>query len=117
MLDNIDKLSDELRDPDSAVPQQPDYIKGVYRSTKPEYAIIVGICTHLGCSPQFVPEVKPQEFDENWVGGFFCPCHGSRFDLAGRVYKGVPAPKNLEIPPYRYVDDQTVIIGEDEVQG
>ncbi len=117
MLDNIDKLTDLLRDPDSSVPQQPEYIKGVYRSTKPEYAIIVGICTHLGCSPQFVPEVKPQEFDENWVGGFFCSCHGSRFDLAGRVFKGVPAPKNLEIPPYRYVDDQTVVIGEDEVQG
>lgn len=117
MLENIEKLSDLLRDPESTAPQQPEYIKGVYRSTKPEYAIIVGICTHLGCSPQFVPEVKPQEFDENWVGGFFCPCHGSRFDLAGRVFKGVPAPKNLEIPPYRYVDDQTVVIGEDEVQG
>jgi ubiquinol-cytochrome c reductase iron-sulfur subunit len=116
MLDNIEKLGEDLRDPESKEPQQPDYIKGVYRSTKPEFAIIVGICTHLGCSPQFVPEVKPQEFDENWVGGFFCPCHGSRFDLAGRVFKGVPAPKNLEIPPYRYLDDQTVVIGEDEVQ-
>jgi ubiquinol-cytochrome c reductase iron-sulfur subunit len=116
MLDNINKLTDSLRDPDSVEPQQPEYVKGVYRSIKPEYAIIVGICTHLGCSPQFVPEVKPQEFDENWVGGFFCPCHGSRFDLAGRVFKGVPAPTNLEIPPYRYVDDQTVVIGEDEVQ-
>ena len=117
MLDNIEKLGDELRDPNSLEPQQPEYVTGVFRSTRPEYAIIVGICTHLGCSPQFVPEVKPQEFDETWMGGFFCPCHGSRFDLAGRVYKGVPAPKNLEIPPYRYVDDQTVIIGEDEVQG
>ena len=116
MLDNIEKLDDELRDPLSKEPQQPDYVEGIFRSTKPEYAIIVGICTHLGCSPQFVPEVKPQEFDENWVGGFFCPCHGSRFDLAGRVFKGVPAPKNLEIPPYRYLDDQTVVIGEDEVQ-
>ena len=117
MLDNIDKLSDELRDPDSVVPQQPEYITGVYRSAKPEYAIIVGICTHLGCSPQFVPEVKPQEFDQDWVGGFFCACHGSRFDLAGRVFKGVPAPKNLVVPPHRYIDDQTVVIGEDEVQG
>lgn len=116
MLDNIEKLDDDLRDPQSSEPQQPEYIKGVFRATKPEYAIIVGICTHLGCSPQFVPEVKPQEFDENWVGGFFCPCHGSRFDLAGRVFKGVPAPKNLEIPPYRYLDDETVVIGEDEVQ-
>lgn len=117
MLDNIDKLSDELRDPDSVVPQQPEYITGVYRSAKPEYAIVVGICTHLGCSPQFVPEVKPQEFDQDWVGGFFCACHGSRFDLAGRVFKGVPAPKNLVVPPHRYIDDQTVVIGEDEVQG
>lgn len=116
MLDNIEKLGDDLRDPESKDPQQPEYIKGVFRSSKPEFAIIVGICTHLGCSPQFIPEVKPQEFDENWVGGFFCPCHGSRFDLAGRVFKGVPAPKNLEIPPYRYLDDQTVVIGEDEVQ-
>lgn len=117
MLDNIEKLSDVLRDPDSLVPQQPEYVKGIFRSIKPEFAIIVGICTHLGCSPQFVPEVKPQEFDENWVGGFFCPCHGSRFDLAGRVFDGVPAPTNLQVPPYRYIDDQTVIIGEDEVQG
>jgi len=114
MLDNIEKLNDELRDPNSEVPQQPDYIKGVFRSSRPEYAVILGICTHLGCSPQFVPEVEPQAFDENWLGGFFCPCHGSRFDLAGRVYKGVPAPKNLEIPPYKYVDDVTIIVGVDE---
>jgi ubiquinol-cytochrome c reductase iron-sulfur subunit len=116
MLDNIEKLKDELRDPESKVPQQPEYIKGVFRSSRPEYAIIVGICTHLGCSPQFIPEVKPQEFDQNWVGGFFCPCHGSRFDLAGRVFKGVPAPKNLEIPPYKYLDDATIVVGVHEEQ-
>ena len=86
----------------------------MFRATRPEYAIIVGICTHLGCSPQFVPEVEPQEYDENWLGGFFCPCHGSRFDLAGRVFKGVPAPKNLEIPPYKYLDDETIVVGVDE---
>ncbi|MFT7373121.1 MAG: ubiquinol-cytochrome c reductase iron-sulfur subunit [Oleiphilaceae bacterium] len=114
MLDSIASLTDQLRDPDSVVPQQPEYIKGIYRSARPEYAIIVGICTHLGCSPQFVPEVKPQEFDENWLGGFYCPCHGSRFDLAGRVFNGVPAPKNLEIPPHKYIDDSTIIIGVDE---
>jgi len=114
MLDNIATLTEELRDPDSAAPQQPEYVKGVYRSSRSEYAILVGICTHLGCSPQFVPEVKPQEFDANWVGGFYCPCHGSRFDLAGRVFKGVPAPKNLEVPPHKYIDDSTVIIGVDE---
>ena len=116
MLDNIETLNEKVRDPESQEPQQPEYIKGVFRSSRPEFAIIVGICTHLGCSPQFVPEVKPQEFDAEWVGGFFCPCHGSRFDLAGRVYKGVPAPKNLEIPPYKYLDDETVIIGVDEEQ-
>ena len=114
MLDNIATLTDKLRDPESVVPQQPEYIKGIYRSSRPEFAIIVGICTHLGCSPQFVPEVKPQEFDADWVGGFYCPCHGSRFDLAGRVFNGVPAPKNLEIPPHKYIDDSTVIIGVDE---
>ena len=114
MLDNIKGLEDKVSDPESAVPQQPEYIKGIYRSSRPEFAIIVGICTHLGCSPQFVPEVKPQEFDPEWVGGFFCPCHGSRFDLAGRVYKGMPAPKNLEVPPHKYIDDATVIIGVDE---
>ena len=114
MLDNIATLNDRLRAPESVAPQQPEYIKGIYRSSRPEYAVIVGICTHLGCSPQFVPEVKPQEFDADWVGGFYCPCHGSRFDLAGRVFDGVPAPKNLEIPPHKYIDDSTVIIGVDE---
>ena len=114
MLKNIETLNDKLRDPESTDEQQPNYIKGIYRSSKPEYAIIVGICTHLGCSPKFVPEVKPQEFDDSWVGGFFCPCHGSTFDLSGRVFKGVPAPKNLEIPPHKYIDDTTVIIGVDE---
>jgi len=114
MLDNIATLNDQLRDPDSLAPQQPEYIKGIYRSSREEYAIIVGICTHLGCSPQYVPEVKPQEFDANWVGGFYCPCHGSRFDLAGRVFQGVPAPKNLQVPPHKYIDDLTVIIGVDE---
>jgi ubiquinol-cytochrome c reductase iron-sulfur subunit len=114
MLDNIEKLNGEMRDPESIEPQQPDYVKGIYRSSRPEFAVIVGICTHLGCSPQFVPEVEPQPFDENWLGGFFCPCHGSRFDLAGRVFSGVPAPKNLEVPPYKYLDDETIIIGVDE---
>jgi len=115
MLDNIEKLttSDRLKDPESKVPQQPSYIKGVFRSTKPEYAIIVGICTHLGCSPKFFPKVEPQDFDEQWVGGFYCPCHGSRFDLSGRVFKGVPAPTNLVIPPYKYLSDVTVVIGVD----
>lgn len=114
MLDNIEKIGDRMRDPDSAEPQQPAYVKGVFRATRPEIAVIVGICTHLGCSPQFVPDMTPQEFDAEWVGGFFCPCHGSKFDLAGRVYQGVPAPKNLEVPPYKYIDDNNIIIGVDE---
>lgn len=114
MLDNIEKIGDRLRDPNSTEPQQPLYVKGVFRATRPEIAVIVGICTHLGCSPQFVPDMVPQEFDADWVGGFFCPCHGSKFDLAGRVYQGVPAPKNLEVPPYKYIDDNNIIIGVDE---
>ena len=114
MLDNIEKIGDRMRDPGSAEPQQPAYVKGVFRATRPEIAVIVGICTHLGCSPQFVPDMTPQEFDAEWVGGFFCPCHGSKFDLAGRVYQGVPAPKNLEVPPYKYIDDNNIIIGVDE---
>jgi len=114
MLENIKSLDSALKDPESNESKQPEYVTGVYRSSRPEYAIIVGICTHLGCSPKFVPEVKPQEFDANWVGGFFCPCHGSTFDLAGRVFKGVPASSNLEVPPHKYVDDTTIIIGIDE---
>lgn len=114
MLDNLEKIGDRLSDPDSQVPQQPEYVKGVYRSSRPEIAVIVGICTHLGCSPQFVPDMTPQEFDADWVGGFFCPCHGSRFDLAGRVFAGVPAPTNLVVPPYKYIDDDNIIIGVDE---
>lgn len=114
MLDNIERIGDRMRDPESAEPQQPTYIKGVFRASRPEIAVIVGICTHLGCSPKFVPDMGVQEFDADWVGGFFCPCHGSKFDLAGRVYKGVPAPTNLEVPPYKYVDDNNIIIGVDE---
>ena len=114
MLENGEKLGGELRDPNSVEPQQPEYVTGVFRSTRPEYAIIVGICTHLGCSPQFVPEVEPQEYDQNWLGGFFCPCHGSKFDMAGRVFSGVPAGANLQVPPHYFVDDNTILVGEDQ---
>lgn len=114
MMDNLESLADKLADPESVVPQQPEYVKGIYRATRPEFVVIVGICTHLGCSPQFIPEMTPQDFDEEWVGGFFCPCHGSKFDLSGRVYKNVPAPTNLEVPPYKYLDDNTIIVGVDE---
>jgi ubiquinol-cytochrome c reductase iron-sulfur subunit len=114
MLDSLEKNGDRLRDPEAVEAQQPHYISGIYRSSRPEIAVIIGICTHLGCSPQFVPDMAPQEFDADWVGGFFCPCHGSRFDLAGRVYKGVPAPLNLVVPPYRYLDEDNIVIGVDE---
>jgi ubiquinol-cytochrome c reductase iron-sulfur subunit len=111
----LETISDDLKDPDNTDEgQQPAYAKNVQRSRKPEIAVIEGVCTHLGCAPKYVPEVEPQPFQENWVGGFFCPCHGSRFDLAGRVFKGSPAGKNLNIPPYSYVDENTLIIGVDE---
>ena len=106
-----------LKDPDSAViDQQPEYAKNEYRSIKPDVLVLIGSCTHLGCSPKFHPEMQPVAWDENWKGGFFCPCHNSRFDMAGRVYEGSPAPTNLVVPPYRFVDDSTIVIGEDPEQ-
>jgi len=111
----LETNSDDLKDPENTDEgQQPSYAKNTQRSLKPEIAVIEGVCTHLGCAPKYFPEVEPQPFQENWIGGFFCPCHGSRFDLAGRVYKGSPAGKNLKVPPYSYVDENTVIIGVDE---
>lgn len=104
--------SDEVvSDPTSERPQQPDYAKNEYRSIKDEYLIVLGVCTHLGCAPKYDPE--PGSVTPDWRGGFFCPCHGSKFDLAGRVYKGVPAPSNLEVPPHQYLTDTVIIIGED----
>ncbi|OED49682.1 ubiquinol-cytochrome c reductase iron-sulfur subunit [Endozoicomonas sp. (ex Bugula neritina AB1)] len=114
MLDELPSLDDRLRDPGSDKSIQPDYAKNEARSRKPEYLVLVGLCTHLGCSPKFLPEVKPMEFDANWKGGYHCPCHGSKFDLAGRVYKGVPAPTNLVVPPYSFESDTVVVIGKDE---
>jgi len=111
MLDHLDKINSQLRDPNSLVDQQPTYAKNKFRSIKPEYLVLVGICTHLGCSPKYKPYEK--ELGPEWPGGFYCPCHGSTFDLAGRVYKSVPAPINLEVPPYRFVSEQVIIIGED----
>jgi ubiquinol-cytochrome c reductase iron-sulfur subunit len=112
-LSDLESLSDRLADPASDVPQQPEYAKNPHRSRKPEFLVAVGICTHLGCSPTYRPEVAPADLGPNWKGGFFCPCHGSRFDLAGRVYAGVPAPTNLEVPPYQYLSDSTILIGSD----
>ncbi len=112
VLATLTTLDNKLSDPQSNQSSQPDSSKNPVRSMKPEIFVAVGLCTHLGCSPTFRPEVAPHDLGVEWQGGFFCPCHGSWFDLAGRVYKGVPAPTNLEVPPYRYVTDTQIIIGE-----
>ena len=114
MLQTLKDVEPKLRDPNSDEAQQPQYAHNEYRSIKPEFLVLVGICTHLGCSPTFRPDIAPEDLGPNWEGGFFCACHGSRFDLAGRVYRGVPAPKNLEVPPYRYAADDKIVIGESD---
>jgi ubiquinol-cytochrome c reductase iron-sulfur subunit len=114
MIESVHESDDRVADPDSRLPMQPVYAKNELRSIKPEYLILVGICTHLGCSPS--QKLEPGDasgMGAAWLGGFFCPCHGSRFDLAGRVYKGAPAPANLEVPPYTYLSETRVLIGED----
>ena len=114
-LDALPKTIDKLRDPNSLiVSQTPEFARNEYRSIKPEFLVLLGICTHLGCAPTYRPEVGPPDLGPDWFGGFFCPCHGSRFDLSGRVYKGVPAPTNLEVPPYRYLSETRMMIGEME---
>jgi ubiquinol-cytochrome c reductase iron-sulfur subunit len=110
-LDLLPEVDGELRDPQSQESEQPQFARNEARALRDEYLVVNMHCTHLGCVPQLVPEVGPQPFDENWKGGFFCPCHKSKFDMAGRVYKGVPAPANLRIPPYSYLDDSTLLIG------
>jgi len=114
MVNDLASLDDKMRDPDSKEDQQPEYARNRHRSLKAENLVLVGICTHLGCSPTFVPEAVPQPYEQDWKGGFFCPCHGSTFDLAGRVYAGFPAPLNLEVPPYKYISETLVLIGDDE---
>jgi ubiquinol-cytochrome c reductase iron-sulfur subunit len=106
------KLLGELADPQSSERQQPAYANNWHRSIKPEYGVLVGICTHLGCIPKFDPLSNETEPAANWLGGYFCPCHGSKYDLAGRVFRDVPAPYNLPVPPYRFVSDTTIRIGE-----
>ena len=114
VLQALPTLNANLRDPKSEnVEQQPDYIKGVTRSLKPEISVLVGLCTHLGCSPEMAAEIKPEPYDPNWKGGYFCPCHKSRFDMAGRVFQGVPAPTNLVVPPHYYENDTTIVVGLD----
>ena len=114
MLESLKANTDRVADPKSEKPQQPSYATNEERSINPEIAVLVGICTHLGCSPQFRPEVGASDLGDNWLGGYFCPCHGSSFDLAGRVYKSVPAPTNLVVPPHSYESDNVLIIGVDE---
>jgi ubiquinol-cytochrome c reductase iron-sulfur subunit len=114
MLASLDKTDDLVSDPESEKPMQPDYAENKHRSIKPEYLVTVGICTHLGCSPSEKFKVGVESgMGDDWPGGFLCPCHGSKFDLAGRVYKSMPAPDNLEIPPYKFLADTKLVIGDD----
>ncbi|WP_372393590.1 ubiquinol-cytochrome c reductase iron-sulfur subunit [Xanthomonas sp. NCPPB 3582] len=116
MLDALPTLDDRLKDPKSEnKDQQPDYVlkNPEYRSIKSDISVLVGLCTHLGCSPEMVAEIRPEPYDPQWKGGYFCPCHKSRFDMSGRVFDGVPAPINLLVPPHHYVDDNTLVIGVD----
>jgi ubiquinol-cytochrome c reductase iron-sulfur subunit len=119
MLSALDEVEAKLRDPSSdALDMQPAFARNSNRSLKPEVLVLVGICTHLGCSPTFRPELAPADLGADWKGGFYCPCHGSLFDISGRVYKNVPANNNLEVPPYKYLSDNVLLIGElDEEQG
>ncbi len=114
ILQALPTLDGLLRDPKSTnIEQQPAYIKGDLRSFKPEISVLVGLCTHLGCSPEMKAEIRPEPFDAKWKGGYFCPCHKSKFDMAGRVYQGVPAPTNLLVPPHYFENDTTIVIGLD----
>ncbi|GMG86618.1 ubiquinol-cytochrome c reductase iron-sulfur subunit [Biformimicrobium ophioploci] len=114
-LDNLAAIEGNLRDPSSEESKQPEYVDPKTRSIKGETLVLLGLCTHLGCAPMYRPEVGAADLGgDEWMGGFFCPCHGSKFDLAGRVYQGVPAPINLEVPPYSYESDDVIVIGLDE---
>lgn len=114
MLALLSKHDANLRDPASNEPQQPSYCKNPTRSIKPQYLVAVGICTHLGCSPTYRKEVGAADLGADWPGGFFCPCHGSKFDLAARVFKDVPAPLNMVVPPYKYINDTRLLVGADD---
>ncbi len=113
MLKDLAGNDPKLVDPQSTIPQQPSYCENPTRSIKPQFFVAIGICTHLGCSPTYRPEMAPDDLGAAWKGGWFCPCHGSKFDLAGRVFKGVPAPTNLVIPKHTYLTDTTILVGED----
>jgi len=114
MLDTLQAIAIELADPDSeASEQQPDYARNAHRSIDPEFLVVIGSCTHLGCAPTERFDVGPADLGVDWPGGFYCPCHGSKFDFSGRVYKSVPAPLNLKVPPYRYITDGRILIGSE----
>ncbi|MBD8491861.1 ubiquinol-cytochrome c reductase iron-sulfur subunit [Pseudomonas syringae] len=114
VLDALGAFASQLADPESRESVQPAYVDRLTRSIKPQILLLVGLCTHLGCSPTFRPEVAPPDLGKDWPGGYFCPCHGSRYDLAGRVYKAQPAPLNLPVPPHRYESDTVIVIGVDQ---
>ena len=112
-IDGLSELDEDVKDPMSEAQQQPFYARNEYRSQRPEYLIVLGLCTHLGCSPNYIRKTETHPIFDDWRGGFFCPCHFSSFDLAGRVFKGVPAPTNLVVPPHQYLSDTRVLIGDD----
>ena len=112
-VEELASIDGSMADPNSDIAQQPGYAQNKHRSVDPEFLIVLGVCTHLGCSPKYVTKDAEHNLGDDWIGGFYCPCHGSRFDLAGRVFAGVPAPSNLIVPPHKYIDDTTVLIGDD----
>lgn len=112
-VEELEHPDESLADPESERLQQPEYAQNLWRARRPEIGVYLGVCTHLGCSPKFFGEASEASLDPTWQGGFFCPCHGSRFDLAGRVVRGVPAPSNLEVPPHYFASDTVIVVGED----
>ena len=117
MINNTLDDDDILSDPKSLQEHQPSYTQNKYRSINPEFLVLLGVCTHLGCSPLYKPNPKSAELGIDWNGGFFCPCHGSKFDLSGRVHKAMPAPSNLEVPPYYFASENKIVVGEDGEKG
>jgi len=114
MIESLKAVAPRLSDPNSKASEQPKYAENEYRSQKPDVMVMEGVCTHLGCSPQLKSAEAKAEMGGDWPGGFYCPCHGSKFDLAGRVFRGAPAPTNLKVPPYTFLSDNTLLIGEDQ---
>lgn len=113
-LEALPTINNQLQDPESRSPEQPEYARNIHRSREPEILVLIGLCPHLFCSPTPRLAIRPEPFEANWKGGFFCPCHGSKFDIAGRVYNNSPASRNMEVPPYFYESENILVIGEDE---